>query len=86
MNPDREYTAPDGGKITLHGRSVMLIRNVGHLMTNPAILVDFEGKQEEIYEGIMDALITPLCSLPDILGKNSLSNSRTGSMLSLIHI
>ena len=80
MNPDREYTAPDGGKVTLHGRSVMLIRNVGHLMTNPAILVDFEGKQEEIYEGIMDALITPLCSLPDILGKNSLSNSRTGSM------
>lgn len=80
MNPDREYTAPDGGKITLHGRSVMLIRNVGHLMTNPAILVDFEGQQEEIYEGIMDALITPLCSLPDILGKNSLSNSRTGSM------
>lgn len=80
MNPDREYTAPDGGKITLHGRSVMLIRNVGHLMTNPAILVDFDGKQEEIYEGIMDALITPLCSLPDILGKNSLSNSRTGSM------
>lgn len=80
MNPDREYTAPDGGKITLQGRSVMLIRNVGHLMTNPAILVDFEGKQEEIYEGIMDALITPLCSLPDILGKNSLSNSRTGSM------
>lgn len=80
MNPDREYTAPDGGKVTLHGRSVMLIRNVGHLMTNPAILIDFEGKQEEIYEGIMDALITPLCSLPDILGKNSLSNSRTGSM------
>ena len=80
MNPDREYTAPDGGKVTLHGRSVMLIRNVGHLMTNPAILVDFEGKQEEIYEGIMDALITPLCSLPDMLGKNSLSNSRTGSM------
>lgn len=80
MNPDREYTAPDGGKVTLHGRSVMLIRNVGHLMTNPAILVDFEGKQEEIYEGIMDALITPLCSLLDILGKNSLSNSRTGSM------
>lgn len=80
MNPDREYTAPDGGKVTLHGRSVMLIRNVGHLMTNPAILVDFEDEQEEIYEGIMDALITPLCSLPDILGKNSLSNSRTGSM------
>lgn len=72
MNPDREYTAPDGGKVTLHGRSVMLIRNVGHLMTNPAILVDFEDEQEEIYEGIMDALITPLCSLPDILGKKQL--------------
>ena len=76
MNPDREYTTPDGGKITLHGRSVMLLRNVGHLMTNPAILVD----GEEIYEGIMDALITPLCSLPDLLDKNTLKNSRTGSM------
>ena len=76
MNPDREYTTPDGGKITLHGRSVMLLRNVGHLMTNPAILVD----GEEIYEGIMDALITPLCSLPDLLNKNTLKNSRTGSM------
>lgn len=76
MNPDREYTTPDGGKITLHGRSVMLLRNVGHLMTNPAILVD----GEEIYEGIMDALITPLCSLPDLLNKNTLKNSRTDSM------
>ena len=76
MHPDREYTAPDGSKITLHGRSLMLIRNVGHLMTNPAILV--EG--EEIFEGIMDALITPLCTIPDLLGKNSLRNSRTGSM------
>ena len=76
MNPDREYNTPDGGKLTLHGRSVMLLRNVGHLMTNPAILVN----GEEIYEGIMDALITPLCSLPDLLGKNTLKNSRTGSM------
>ena len=76
MNVDREYTAPDGGKVTLHGRSLMLIRNVGHLMTNPAILVD----GEEIYEGIMDALITPLCTLPDLLNKNTLKNSRTGSM------
>lgn len=76
MNVDREYNAPDGGKVTLHGRSLMLIRNVGHLMTNPAILVD----GEEIYEGIMDALITPLCTLPDLLNKNTLKNSRTGSM------
>ena len=76
MHPDREYTAPDGSKIATSGRSLMLIRNVGHLMTNPAILV--EG--EEIFEGIMDALITPLCTIPDLLGKNSLRNSRTGSM------
>lgn len=72
MNPDRDYTTPDGGKLTLHGRSVMLLRNVGHLMTNPAILV----AGEEIYEGIMDALITPLCALPDLLDKNTLKNSR----------
>ncbi len=80
MNPDREYTTPDGAKLTLHGRSVMLLRNVGHLMTNPAILVEIDGKPQEIYEGIMDALITPLCSLPDLLGQNTLKNSRTGSM------
>ncbi|WP_019520215.1 malate synthase G [Faucicola boevrei] len=76
MNADREYTAPNGEKITLHGRSVMLLRNVGHLMTNPAILVN----GEEIFEGMMDALITPLCSLPDLLNKNTLKNSRAGSM------
>ncbi|ELA08889.1 malate synthase G [Moraxella macacae 0408225] len=76
MNSDREYTAPDGKTLTLHGRSVMLLRNVGHLMTNPAILVD----GEEIFEGIMDTLMTALCSLPDLLNKNSLKNSRTGSM------
>lgn len=76
MNADREYTAPNGEKITLHGRSVMLLRNVGHLMTNPAILVN----GEEIFEGIMDAMITPLCSLHDLLNKNILKNSRAGSM------
>lgn len=76
MNADREYTAPDGSALVLHGRSLMLVRNVGHLMTNPAILVD----GEEIFEGIMDALVTPLCSLPDLFNKNILRNSRTGSM------
>lgn len=76
MNADRAYTAPNGETIRLHGRSLMLLRNVGHLMTNPAILVD----GEEIYEGIMDALVTPLCSLPDLLDQNTLKNSRTGSM------
>lgn len=60
----------------MHGRSVMLIRNVGHLMTNPAILVN----GEEIFEGIMDTLITPLLSVVDIRGENTLRNSRTGSM------
>lgn len=76
MHPNRVYNTPEGGKLTLHGRSVMLLRNVGHLMTNPAILMD----GEEIYEGIMDALITPLCALPDLTGENTLKNSRTGSM------
>ncbi len=76
LNADRTYTDLNGNLQTLHGRSVMLLRNVGHLMTNPAILVD--GK--EIYEGIMDALITPMLTAIDIRGENALRNSRTGSM------
>jgi len=80
QNPDREYTTPDGGTLTLPGRALLLIRNVGHLMQNPAILVDMGDGQEEIFEGIMDSLITPLLALNDIKGKNELSNSRTGSM------
>jgi malate synthase len=80
LNPDREYTTPDGGKLVLPGRSLLLIRNVGHLMQNPAILVDLGEGQEEIFEGIMDALITSLLTLNDIKGNNELSNSRQGSM------
>lgn len=80
LNPDREYTKPDGGKLILPGRSLMLIRNVGHLMQNPAILVDLGDGPEEIFEGIMDGLITPLLTLNDIKGNNELSNSREGSM------
>lgn len=76
LNADRTFTDLNGNTQTLHGRSVMLIRNVGHLMTNPAILVD----GEEIFEGIMDTLITPLLSVVDIRGENTLRNSRTGSM------
>lgn len=76
LNSDRTYTDLNGNTQTLHGRSVMLLRNVGHLMTNPAILVD----GEEIFEGIMDGVITPLLSTIDITGKNTLRNSRTGSM------
>ncbi|WP_367105346.1 malate synthase G [uncultured Psychrobacter sp.] len=80
QNPDREYTTPEGGKLILPGRSLLLMRNVGHLMQNPAILVDVGEGQEEIFEGIMDALITPLLSLNDLKGKSELSNSRKGSM------
>ena len=76
LNADRTYTSLNGDTQTLHGRSVMLLRNVGHLMTNPAILVN----GEEIFEGIMDALITPLLTAVDIRGENTLRNSRTGSM------
>lgn len=80
QNPDREYHTPDGGTLILPGRSLLLIRNVGHLMQNPAILVDVGNGPEEIFEGLMDGLITPLLSLNDIKGKNALSNSRKGSM------
>ena len=80
QNPDREYNTPDGGKLILPGRSLLLIRNVGHLMQNPAILVDLGEGEEQIFEGLMDGLITPLLSLNDIKGKNELSNSRQGSM------
>ncbi|OOR89387.1 malate synthase G [Moraxella caviae] len=76
LNADRTYTDLNGNEKTLHGRSVMLLRNVGHLMTNPAILVN----GEEIFEGIMDALITPMLTAIDIRGENTLRNSRTGSM------
>ncbi len=80
QNPDRVYTAPDGSELVLPGRALLLLRNVGHLMQNPAILVDLGEGQEEIFEGIMDALVTPLLSLNDLKGKNKLSNSRKGSM------
>ena len=76
LNEDRTYTDLEGNTQTLHGRSVMLLRNVGHLMTNPAILVD----GEEVFEGIMDGVITPLLTIVDLKGENTLRNSRTGSM------
>ncbi|MBN8748656.1 Malate synthase G [Xylophilus ampelinus] len=80
LNADRVYTAPDGqGEVKLHGRSLMFVRNVGHLMTNPAIL--WEGGKE-IPEGIMDAVITTAIATYDLAGKgaNGLRNSRTGSI------
>lgn len=76
LNKDREIKNLIGGTTKLHGRSLMLLRNVGHLMTNPAFLVD----GEEIFEGIMDALVTPLLSIADIRSENENKNSRKGSM------
>ncbi|HFD2094743.1 TPA: malate synthase G [Acinetobacter baumannii] len=76
LNKDREIKNLIGGTTKLHGRSLMLLRNVGHLMSNPAILVD----GEEIFEGIMDALVTPLLSIADIRSENENKNSRKGSM------
>ncbi|PUE38293.1 malate synthase G [Limnohabitans sp. Hippo3] len=84
MNGDREYTKPTGkGTVKLHGRSLMFVRNVGHLMTNPAILYKAaDGSMKEIPEGIMDAMITVTCALVDLQKKSShpLRNSRTGSV------
>ncbi|RWP35503.1 malate synthase G [Mesorhizobium sp.] len=77
LNPDRSYTAPDGGTLSLPGRSLMLIRNVGHLMTNPAI-TDRDGS--EAPEGIMDAAMTALIALHDVGPNGRRANSRAGSM------
>jgi malate synthase len=83
LNADRIYTAPQGGEVRLHGRSLMFLRNVGHLMTNPAILyTDAQGTQREIPEGIMDAVVTTTIALHDLQGhgKNGIRNSRKGSV------
>ena len=77
QNDDRYFTGRDGGEIRLHGRSSMLCRNVGHLMQNPAIL-DAEG--EEIFEGIMDAVLTAACGIPGMDVDNPRRNSREGSI------
>ncbi|WP_250453030.1 malate synthase G [Caballeronia sp. ATUFL_M2_KS44] len=74
LNADREYIGADGKPVTLHGRSLLFIRNVGHLMTNPSVL-DAEGR--EIPEGILDGVVTTLCALHDRTHK---LNSRTGSI------
>ncbi|AOG21841.1 malate synthase G [Acidovorax sp. RAC01] len=83
LNPDRIYTGPAGGEVRLHGRSLMFLRNVGHLMTNPAILwTDAQGTQREIPEGILDAVVTTTIALHDLQGKgaNGIRNSRKGSV------
>ena len=84
LNPDRVYQAASGnGEVRLHGRSLMFLRNVGHLMTNPAILyTDAQGKVREIPEGIMDAVVTTAIALHDLQGhgEGGMRNSRKGSV------
>ncbi len=76
LNPDREYVAPDGSRLTLNGRSLLLIRNVGHLMTTDAVLLD----GAEVPEGILDAFVTAYVALHEHRGTARYGNSHTGSV------
>jgi len=77
LNNDREFTSADGGNLTLSGRSLLFVRNVGHLMTNDVILTS-EG--EEVPEGLVDGIITSLISLHDLKGNSPFKNSNKGSI------
>jgi malate synthase len=77
LNPDKTFVRPDGEPLCLPGRSLMLVRNVGHLMTTPAVL---DGEGREIPEGILDGMITTLCAVNNLRGNTTMPNSRSGSI------
>src|SRR5690606_37566733 len=77
LNPDRVYKGTSGETVIMQGRSLLLVRNVGHLMTTDAVL-DSEGN--EIPEGILDAMVTTLCALHDLKGNSPFKNSREGNI------
>ncbi|WP_409305086.1 malate synthase G [Peribacillus sp. SCS-155] len=77
LNPDRKYTSQNGEELTLSGRSVLFVRNVGHLMSNSAIL---DQNNEEIQEGILDAVLTSLIGKHTLLGNGPFQNTATGSI------
>ncbi len=77
LAPDLAFTAPDGGALTLKGRALMLVRNVGHLMTSPAVL-DRDGN--EAPEGMLDAMVTVLCAMHDLAKRDGIRNSHAGSV------
>jgi malate synthase len=83
LNPDRRYTGADGREVVLHGRALLFVRNVGHLMTNPAILwgAEGDGAGREIPEGMLDAMLTTAVALHDFKrGASAPGNSRAGSV------
>ena len=77
LNPDRVYTAPSGGEVSVKGRALMLVRDVGHLMTNPAVLLE---NGDEVFEGLMDAIVTVLIAKHDLAKTSGDRNSHTGSI------